>query len=278
MAKLIRHFVDGRYGQVHLRIAQPKHPTKRPLVCLHMFPQSGRGFETLMPLLAKDRVVIAPDFPGYGESDGPDRQITAEDYAACIWEVVDDLALAGDSDTIDLFGIHAGAKLAVEATHQQPARVENLILCSAALLTDEEIEAYWQSLDKIPLDENGKRFREFWRMQSKYAGSSVQLEMVATAFSEMLRGGENYHWGHAAIFDYNKRFASRLSELSHPILLLNPGDDLYEMTPRTLPFIKNGKMLDRRDWEPGFLQVNASELARDIGDFLTTPETVEDII
>ncbi len=46
-----RLFVDGRYGQLH----QP--------------PLSGRMFSELPPQLGRDRVVNAPDTPGYGEPE-----------------------------------------------------------------------------------------------------------------------------------------------------------------------------------------------------------------
>lgn len=65
-----RQVIDGRYGQLHLRVAGREHEDKKPAVlCLHMMPKSSRGFARLIPELAKDRLVIAPDYPGYGESD-----------------------------------------------------------------------------------------------------------------------------------------------------------------------------------------------------------------
>jgi pimeloyl-ACP methyl ester carboxylesterase len=41
------------------------------LVLLHGFPTSSRQFETLIPLLAPHYHVIAPDYPGFGQSDAP---------------------------------------------------------------------------------------------------------------------------------------------------------------------------------------------------------------
>ncbi|WP_432201780.1 alpha/beta fold hydrolase [Erythrobacter sp. W53] len=270
-----RDFVDGPFGQIHFRISTPSRNVKPPIVCLHMFPQSGRSFTELMPLLATDQVVIAPDFPGYGESDPPDQQVSAEVYADCIWRALDKIQPGLGNGSIDLFGIHAGAKLAVEAAFQRPHQVGRLMLCSAAVLTQAEIAKYWKSLNKIPLDDAGTRFQKFWRMQRSYAGDNVPLEAVAIAYAEMLRGGESYHWGHAATFDYNERFLDRLRHLSHPTLLINPGDDLYAMTQRTLPHLRNGRMLDRPHWKPGFLAVNARELADDMLQFLSDPEQAQ---
>jgi pimeloyl-ACP methyl ester carboxylesterase len=49
---------------------EPEAPT---LLLLHGFPTSSHMFRNLMPLLADDYHVIAPDLPGFGYSDAPDR-------------------------------------------------------------------------------------------------------------------------------------------------------------------------------------------------------------
>jgi dipeptidyl aminopeptidase/acylaminoacyl peptidase len=47
-------------------------PKKAPaIVLLHGFPSSSREFDTLIPLLATRYHLIAPDFPGFGQSEAP---------------------------------------------------------------------------------------------------------------------------------------------------------------------------------------------------------------
>src|SRR6202046_5696968 len=41
------------------------------IVLLHGFPSSSRMYETLIPLLATRYHLIAPDYPGFGQSDAP---------------------------------------------------------------------------------------------------------------------------------------------------------------------------------------------------------------
>src|ERR1700761_970575 len=43
------------------------------VVLLHGFPTSSHMFRNLIPALADRYHVIAPDYPGYGQSDMPDR-------------------------------------------------------------------------------------------------------------------------------------------------------------------------------------------------------------
>ena len=42
------------------------------VVLLHGFPTSSHMFRNLIPYLADRYHVIAPDYPGYGQSDAPD--------------------------------------------------------------------------------------------------------------------------------------------------------------------------------------------------------------
>jgi hypothetical protein len=49
-------------------------PANAPVVLLlHGFPTSSHMFRNLIPELADRYHVIAPDYPGYGQSDMPDR-------------------------------------------------------------------------------------------------------------------------------------------------------------------------------------------------------------
>jgi alpha/beta hydrolase fold len=41
------------------------------VLLLHCFPSSSHMFRNLIPMLADEYQVIAPDFPGYGESSAP---------------------------------------------------------------------------------------------------------------------------------------------------------------------------------------------------------------
>jgi pimeloyl-ACP methyl ester carboxylesterase len=62
-----RMMVDG--VGVFYREAGPKNAPA--IVLLHGFPSSSREFDTLIPLLATRYHLIAPDFPGFGQSDAP---------------------------------------------------------------------------------------------------------------------------------------------------------------------------------------------------------------
>src|ERR1700723_1279500 len=74
-ATITYHKVQVDSVGVFYREAGPKNaPT---IVLLHGFPSSSRMYETLIPLLARCYHLIAPDYPGFGQSDAlPPSQYT----------------------------------------------------------------------------------------------------------------------------------------------------------------------------------------------------------
>src|SRR3984957_19053318 len=62
--------VDGR--NVFYREAGTAGSPK--LLLLHGFPTAGHMFRDLIPLLADRYHIVAPDLPGFGQSDMPSRE------------------------------------------------------------------------------------------------------------------------------------------------------------------------------------------------------------
>src|ERR1700722_5378800 len=70
-------------------------PANAPAVLLlHGFPTSSHMFRNLIPALADSYHVIAPDYPGFGQSDMPDHttfSYTFDHYAELIDGLLDQL-------------------------------------------------------------------------------------------------------------------------------------------------------------------------------------------
>jgi len=256
MFNIRRHFVDIDYGQMHLRIGTPddiRKSDETPLVCLHQSPKSGREFVNFIQVAGQERLCIAPDYPGYGESDLPpaEPKVSIEDYARSVWQALDALNIT----VVDLFGNHTGDLVAVEMAYQQPARVRNIVMISAPILTPEEEREFTEYFQPIPLDEQGTRFTEIWKKINKYKSPGRTLEMMAISFAENIRSGDAYEWGHRAAFAYNEKFIERISQLQHSVLVLNPADMLHDMTLRAKPLLVNGQILDLPQWHGEILNI-----------------------
>jgi pimeloyl-ACP methyl ester carboxylesterase len=118
--------VDG--VEVFYREAGPKDaPT---IVLLHGFPSSSREFDTLIPLLATRYHLIAPDFPGFGQSDAPPPSsyvYTFDNLAKTIDELLEQLGINTYAFLLHDYGGPVGFR--VMAKH--PERLQALIIQNA---------------------------------------------------------------------------------------------------------------------------------------------------
>ena len=258
--RVVRQFVDGAFGQIHVRTATPETQTYRPLACLHMSPKSGRIYSRFMQAMAADRMVIAHDYPGFGESDAPPAEphVTIGDYAESLWDVVDELGLG----QIDLIGYHTGSEVAVESARQRPERVGAIVLIGAPIFTADELDAMHATYSHVDLDMDGTRFSRMWRSVVAHRGPGMTLEMMAESFAENLRAGEAYEWGHRAAFEYARRFPEVLASLAHRITVFNPDDDLRTQTLRAPAYLTNGVVEDHAEWGHGFLDAHTTDAVR----------------
>jgi pimeloyl-ACP methyl ester carboxylesterase len=262
---LRRSYVDGPFGQIHVRTRAGQAASPPVLYCLHQSPKSGLEFDVFLHACPQAWTVVAPDYPGYGQSDPPPREqdATIEAYAASMWAVADALG----HGRIALFGNHTGAKVAAAMALARPQAVAAIIMVSAALLTPQERAEFTSYFQPVPLDEAGTRFTDMWARIHKHAGPGMTLEMKARSFLQNQMGGEAYEWGHAAAFAYDAPFRQALATLEQPILVLNPEDELTEATRRAAPLLRNGRVQELPGYGHGMLDLRAETLAALVTDF-----------
>lgn len=267
MAKPRRSFVDGPFGQVHVRVSDAEKDCGHlPLICLHQSPKSGREFLKFMTQASKTRTIVALDSPGHGESDLPPSasDATIVNYAASAWAAIDALGY----EKVDLLGHHTGAKVATEMAFTRGESVRQIVMVSALVLSPEEQSDFESMFQPIDLDEAGTRFKDMWAKSVKHRGKGVSLIDLAASFAENQRAGEAYEWGHKAAFEYNKFFPERVSTLPHKITVLNPGDMLYELTPRVKPLLQNGEVINHPEWGFGFMDAFTQDAANAVNSAL----------
>jgi pimeloyl-ACP methyl ester carboxylesterase len=106
-------------------------PTSAPtILLLHGFPSSSRMFDTLMPLLADRYHLVAPDYPGFGNSEAPAPERFAYTFDA-IAEVVGAFTEALHLDRYTLYLQNYGGPIGYRVAVAHPERVTALIVQNA---------------------------------------------------------------------------------------------------------------------------------------------------
>jgi pimeloyl-ACP methyl ester carboxylesterase len=113
---------------IFYREAGPKEaPT---IVLLHGYPSSSRMFDTLIPLLATHYHLIAPDYPGFGQSDAlpPSRYTYTFDHLA---ETTDALLEQLKIDRYALYLQDYGGPVGFRIMMKHPERISALVIQNA---------------------------------------------------------------------------------------------------------------------------------------------------
>jgi pimeloyl-ACP methyl ester carboxylesterase len=113
-------------GGTELSFITAGDASKPAVLLLHGFPSSARTFRDVMPKLAQDAYVIAPDLPGFGESDVlPAASFPA--FGQAISELLERLAVGPRYIYLHDYGAPVGIHIAMQA----PERVLGLIIQNA---------------------------------------------------------------------------------------------------------------------------------------------------
>ncbi|GAB5489242.1 MAG: hypothetical protein Pars2KO_28120 [Parasphingorhabdus sp.] len=258
-------YSDGPFGQIHWRIMEAQNAaTKSDLYCMHPGPFSGIAYTNIMPHLALNRRVIAPDYPGYGGSDPFKEHPSIEEYAHAIFAVVKDLS--GDTP-IDLTGFHTGNLVAGEMAVTDPSSINRLAFVDVPAF-DAETSAKYRSMAAQPFEisDDKECLAKPWKrgVTSRLSeqGSARAIEM----FAEQLRAGRNMHAAFDAAFTYD--VYDRLPQITHACLVLGTQSDLLDATRWAGANIPNATFVERLDIEKGVLDQNAEATAKEILTFL----------
>jgi pimeloyl-ACP methyl ester carboxylesterase len=104
-----------------------------PVVFVHGLSGSWQNWLEQLPVFARDHRVVAVDLPGFGASEMPDWQISISGYGRWLDALYDALRI----DVAAVVGNSMGGFISAELAIAYPARVERLVLVSAAGLTVE---------------------------------------------------------------------------------------------------------------------------------------------
>ena len=221
-----RSYVDGPYGQIHLR---ERGRGGMPLLLLHQSPLSGAMFDAVFELLAHAGIhAVAMDTPGFGQSDRPEAPVWIAGYAAAIPAVLDALQW----DRPDILGHHTGASIAASFAVAHPARVRKLVLNGVALLSAEERAHFAQfRFDPLQPAGDGSHLVAAWNQRLAATPGATDMRAMHRYVVELLANPTDYHWGFTAAFAHDLH--GDLLAIDVPTLILtNTGEDLYAASLR----------------------------------------------
>jgi pimeloyl-ACP methyl ester carboxylesterase len=120
-------------------------PADAPVVLLlHGFPTSSHMFRNLMPILATKHRVIAPDYPGFGQSDAPDHASFKYGFQRFA-DMVDALLRNLKVDRFTMYVMDYGAPVGYRLALKDPARVTGLIVQNGNAY-EEGLRDFWNPL------------------------------------------------------------------------------------------------------------------------------------
>lgn len=137
-------------GDVEVFYRQAGAPDSPVLLLLHGFPSSSHQFRELIPLLADNYRVIAPDFPGFGNTVAPPRgefDYTFDNLAMTIKGLTEQLSLNRYAMYVFDYGAPVGFRLAVA----NPERIEAIITQNGNAYEEglsagfDKVKQYWKN-------------------------------------------------------------------------------------------------------------------------------------
>jgi pimeloyl-ACP methyl ester carboxylesterase len=153
--------IDG----VKIAYREAGDPANPTILLLHGFPTSSHMFRKLIPELAANYYVIAPDYPGFGASDMP----LAANFDYSFAKVADMMTTLLDRKKVENYSVYLmeyGAPVGFRMFAEHPERVSGFIIQNGNAY-EEGLREFWDPLKAYwaePSTENGDALRGFFEL------------------------------------------------------------------------------------------------------------------
>ncbi|QCB54573.1 alpha/beta hydrolase [Sphingopyxis sp. PAMC25046] len=266
---------------IFYREAGPKDaPT---IVLLHGFPTSSRQYDALIPLLATRYHIIAPDYPGFGQSDAPDPSAFPYTFDH-LAKVMDELLVRLKVERYSMYLHDYGAPVGFRMMLAHPERLETLITQNGNAYR-EGLGKKWPGIAEFWADPKGhpevlETFLSFeTTMQRHIAGTShperYNPESWLNEFAHLAKPGQREIQS-ALLYDYRTNVAAYpkwqawLRERQPPTLVVWGANDPSFIAAGGAAFKKDVPDAEIHLLDAGHFALNEKneEIARLILDFM----------
>ena len=153
----------------------------------HQSGQTSTEFLAVAPLLADTYKVVAIDLPNHGQSDTSDHELTIDEYADAVIDVMDSMGI----NQAHMLGQHGGAAVVINLGLRYSERVEKVILSGAGRdeeITEEKLEELLNTpmTRDLPIDLEGEFLQKTWSVYRKMSASNTPPEVTFQPFLSSL--------------------------------------------------------------------------------------------
>ncbi len=222
-APLHREFVDGPWGQLHVRVAGRRgDPT---LILLHQTIWSSAQFQRAQEELA-DRAIysIAIDLPGYGDSAAPLTPPTIAQYTDAIAVVMRHFGFASSH----LLGVNEGGTIAAAFAAAHPEQVTTLVLEGPVIMSPLALARYYAAPRAyVPPRPDGSHLQTGWQRATEAAGTKLSVAALDATMQGVYQAGPAGWFAEEAAYRYD--LLPVLKQLRSPVMLLTyPGQRFHD--------------------------------------------------
>ena len=145
-----------------------------PLVLLHGGGSTiGTNFGRAIPLLKKDRRLIAVEFQAHGHTHDVDRPFTFEQDADDVAALLDSLGVP----KADVLGFSNGGTTALQVAIRHPGKVNRLVIASSNFRRDGMVDGFWDAMQKGSYDDMPQVYKDaYLKINPSQAGVHALYE------------------------------------------------------------------------------------------------------
>ena len=267
-----RSYVTHEWGQIHVLTSQPATPDNAtPLVCFAPNPYSGNYYRLFMEQLGSDRIMMALDYPGIGQSDNYPGELDMSTLADIMADSLTSLGWGPNGNgPVDVCGYHTGTMLASELAVKYPALVRRMVLMGIPYYDAAGRQERFDRLGQVkPWPESFAAVAQDWIFAVEMRNENVSLERAFGNYLESAGAWQGKARIYGAVFQYPAE--ERAPLITQPTLILNPHGNLKEPSREYAEMIDGATIVELPDLKYGIFDVAPDVLASHARPFLNQP-------